>query len=363
MKTMENFDKKDNIERLLKAVENPADYEKASLEDLMNDDETKELYSLLSDIESVNLIENKPKPDVDVEWSSFARWMYRRRPLNIHGKRAAVQYISLFVSSAAIILFVLFIALPIIYGGSSKQENRFIASLIENGSLFFVSDTMSNNEVSLSVNNGRMLVSVPRGKSYKTQLPDGTIVVLNTDSRLEYYTDTIKQRRVAKLCGEAFMKVAPDSLLPFIVETDDLNTKVLGTVLSVRSYKDEPESVTLMSGAVDVSQKNSDNAVRLYSDYRLTYDGEILKLDSSVIARDYVFWADGEFYYNNVRLDEMLRDIARWYNMSVVITDKELPKKIMPFTASRSESIENVLRRLKERNGVDVRIVNNCLYI
>ncbi len=87
-------------------------------------------------------------------------------------------------------------------------------------------------------------------------LSDGSVVWLNAGSSLSYNKDFSDKFREVYLKGEAYFEVTPDSLKPFVVKSESLNVKVLGTTFNVRTYEDENlVNVVLRTGRVDVSVK------------------------------------------------------------------------------------------------------------
>ena len=124
------MDEKNDIERLLQAVETPEIFDEKELDAIMNDEGTKEFYSLLCDIESVKSIDNAPFPDVNAEWNNFVRWMRKRRK-HRPARRLLRQYSwQAYISVAAVILFALFIATPFILNDSSVEDT--VGSTVEN---------------------------------------------------------------------------------------------------------------------------------------------------------------------------------------------------------------------------------------
>ncbi len=117
--TMEKNDKNSNIERLLQAVETPERFNDEQLADIMNNEETQELYSLLSNIETIIEVDNARLPDVEVEWSNFARWRRKNRIMRRGVHRRRVNNWPAFVSIAAVLIFVLFIISPFLAGSTN----------------------------------------------------------------------------------------------------------------------------------------------------------------------------------------------------------------------------------------------------
>ena len=96
-------------------------------------------------------------------------------------------------------------------------------------------------------------LEVPVGGEYRLTLSDGTRVWLNAASSLTYPEIFQDRERVVELTGEAFFEVKPDTALPFIVKTQGMRVKVLGTTFNVKAYPDELKLyTTLVEGKVEV---------------------------------------------------------------------------------------------------------------
>ena len=99
-------------------------------------------------------------------------------------------------------------------------------------------------------------LQVPRGGEYKIVLDDGTEIWLNSASELKYPAHFVGNERRVCLVGEAYFQVARNEAAPFIVETRDMDVKVLGTSFNVSAYEDEENShATLVEGRVEVDDK------------------------------------------------------------------------------------------------------------
>ena len=101
-------------------------------------------------------------------------------------------------------------------------------------------------------------LKVPFGKRFELSLSDGTKAYLNAGSSLKYPVKFLRDRdRNVYITGEAFLEVAKDSLRPFIVNTEKMNVRVLGTKFNVSSYpEDDNSEVVLVEGAVSLYKAN-----------------------------------------------------------------------------------------------------------
>lgn len=107
-------------------------------------------------------------------------------------------------------------------------------------------------------------VYVKPGSKTKIILPDGTVVRLNSSSRLTYNNAFNNNVREVELEGEAYFDVTKDSNRPFIVHTSNIDIKVLGTLFNVKSYEeDQTIETTLLRGSIEVYNKDNPSAPKV----------------------------------------------------------------------------------------------------
>jgi transmembrane sensor len=103
-------------------------------------------------------------------------------------------------------------------------------------------------------------VSTRPGSKSKIQLPDGSMVWLNAGSKLTYTKDFGKKNREVMLTGEAFFDVTKNPEKPFLIQTNSINIKVLGTAFNVKAYPEDKQTETsLIRGNIEVTIKNRPN--------------------------------------------------------------------------------------------------------
>jgi hypothetical protein len=195
-------------------------------------------------------------------------------------------------------------------------------------------------------------VSVPKGGEYQLMLSDGTLVYLNSMTRIRYPVKFSGDTRDVELEGEAYFEVVRNEKKPFIVRTACYNVTVLGTQFNITAYGDEElTSTTLVQGAVAISGKGVTGAKRLRVDERFVLDKatgkeRVEKVDVSY----YTAWKDGKFRFRDVRLEEIMRVVERWYDVTVEYDGDEVKDFRFGFNMSRHETIEPLLR-IFELNG------------
>lgn len=204
-------------------------------------------------------------------------------------------------------------------------------------------------------------ISTPRGKDYELVLSDGTVVLLNADSKITFPTRFTGNKRTVKLVGEAYFKVSKNKHRPFIVETGNLYTKVLGTEFNLKAYPHSDVNVTLIKGSVAVNAEGKEVMLKPgeNAEYSENKDIEVTTVDTE----GYIQWKDGYFYFDNVPLIDVVRDLGRWYNVNIEIRNNSLMSYRLHFIASRKASIKEFVDNLNEFNYLHVVYKDNKLII
>ena len=189
-------------------------------------------------------------------------------------------------------------------------------------------------------------LTVPFGKKFELMLSDGTHVFLNSGTILRYPKSFLPNHpRDVYLDGEAYFDVQPDSLHPFTVITDDMNTRVYGTSFNVSSYKnDKNTSTVLVEGSVGVylSNNSKGNApVVLVPGQQASFVDDKVKVEN-VDVRKYKAWTEGKLYFVEDRFDIILKELQRHFD--VTIENKYNPFNDIRFTGTfEDESLDEIL--------------------
>ncbi len=205
----------------------------------------------------------------------------------------------------------------------------------------------------------------PKGASFDITLPDGTIVYLNSDSRIRYPKKFNGTQRQVTLEGEAYFEVAHQKEKPFIVRTDKANITVLGTKFNVRAYaSNEDNSISLLEGSVQLHNQFTTTLLKPGEMANIQKDAQVIPI-TNIGDEDPVAWKNGYFNFNNKPISELCEELARWYNVQFDLT---LLKKDIKLhgTISRHQSLLKVLEQLSsteeikfETSGQQIIIKNN----
>ena len=220
-------------------------------------------------------------------------------------------------------------------------------------SMELFSEVTSPKQVEQTLSNGYCVVSTPAATTTLVTLSDGTKVMLNANSTLEYPAsfDDAEVREV-RLKGEAHFEVTKNPHRPFVVKAGEMQTQVLGTIFDVKAYRKDAPKVTLMQGKVKVS--NADTEVEMRPGQTATLQSDkIVVSKASSSASD---WLEGDFDMDQVTLAEAMSDIGAWYNKTVVFQSQANMDKLIHFRFSRRASLQEIITALNEMGVAKVRI-------
>ena len=220
-------------------------------------------------------------------------------------------------------------------------------------SMELFSEVTSPKQVEQTLSDGYCVVSTPAATTTLVTLSDGTKVMLNANSTLEYPAsfDDAETREV-RLKGEAHFEVTKNPHRPFVVKAGEMQTQVLGTIFDVKAYRKDAPKVTLMQGKVKVS--NADTEVEMRPGQTATLQSDkIVVSKASPSASD---WLEGDFDMDQVTLAEAMSDIGAWYNKTVVFQSQANMDKLIHFRFSRRASLQEIITALNEMGVAKVRI-------
>lgn len=220
-------------------------------------------------------------------------------------------------------------------------------------SMELFSEVTSPKQVEQTLSDGYCVVSTPAATTTLVTLSDGTKVMLNANSTLEYPAsfDDAEVREV-RLKGEAHFEVTKNPHRPFVVKAGEMQTQVLGTIFDVKAYRKDAPKVTLMQGKVKVSNADTEVEMRPGQTATLQVD-KIVVSKASPSASD---WLEGDFDMDQVTLAEAMSDIGAWYNKTVVFQSQANMDKLIHFRFSRRASLQEIITALNEMGVAKVRI-------
>ncbi|HEY8387892.1 MAG TPA: FecR domain-containing protein, partial [Parasegetibacter sp.] len=224
-----------------------------------------------------------------------------------------------------------------------------------------------NAETSIQYNT----LSTPPGRQFRLSLPDGTQVWLNAGSSVRFPTQFTSSKREISVTGEVYLEVVKDAEKPFFVNVDNrAEVEVLGTSFNINAYNDEPIlATTLIEGSLKmhvVAENLKSESVllkpgqqgRLQEVAGHPNNSNISRLTVSDQNREMIekitAWKNGLFNFDNANITQVMRQISRWYNVTVEY-EGQVPNHTFLGKLGRDMTLSEILAVL-QKTGVNFRL-------
>ncbi len=275
--------------------------------------------------------------------------MHRKRDEEMLLSRNRYRIFSFISIAAAAVAVIAFILKPDSF--SREEVKQTLLSDIREGRV----------ELALSDMPQEALQTVYTEKGVKSSivLPDGSLVKLNSDSKITYPVKFIGSTREVSISGEAYFNVVSDSLHPMIVTTvKGSKIKVLGTEFNVKSYEDDvEETTTLYSGKISLIAGGSANEKVLLPAQQAVVDiqEKVMSISKPSALQETKAWTEGKIIFDETPLDEVVKILERWHGVEITSRDSKILK--YKITANfESESIYQIMYIIKNCALVDYTI-------
>lgn len=207
-------------------------------------------------------------------------------------------------------------------------------------------------------------MTTPKGRQFSLVLPDETQVWLNAASSITYPTAFIGNERKVQVTGEVYFEVTHNAAMPFKVSAGETTITVLGTHFNVNAYTDEPEKqVTLLKGSVKVQSevgKMKSEIIKPAQQALAKLSGD-LSIVNNVDVEQVMGWKNGTFRMNETGIANIMRQIARWYNVEIVY-ENGVPEGTFSGEVPRSFTLSKALK-VYEYSGVHFSIEGNKIIV
>lgn len=209
---------------------------------------------------------------------------------------------------------------------------------------------------------------VPYGETGELVLSDGTKLNLNSGSRVTYPDFFTGPERKIFVDGEVVADVAKNEEMPFIIVSNDLKVKVLGTRFDFKSYAlDANAELMLFEGSVDFMAESDTmvhEAIISPGEY-VTYDRVAGRMDVSRLADGSYkpFTDQGAMHFFNERLSDIARELERRFGVIFVIADGNLADTHYYAYFSNGESLDEILMTLNANNSLRIKKTSDTVYL
>lgn len=209
---------------------------------------------------------------------------------------------------------------------------------------------------------------IPYGKNSSLTLADGTVVHLNSGSRLTYPDFFSGKTREVVLFGEAFFDVAPDADMPFIVRTNEINVEALGTRFNVSAYpSDNMIETVLVEGMVKVIVNNNkviNKEYVLHPNELASFNRETLATEvKPVDIANFVSWHEGFLNFESIDLSRIVKRIERYYDINIRLDNPMVGQLKISGKLKLKEDKDNILKVVACTASLEVLKINERYYV
>jgi ferric-dicitrate binding protein FerR (iron transport regulator) len=230
-------------------------------------------------------------------------------------------------------------------------------------------------------------VSTPVGGQYQITLSDGTNVWINAASSIRFPAIFTGEMRKVYISGEVYFEVNPKFLIgsgkkmqqkyvPFLVDISGRGVvEVLGTHFNINSYKEENHlKTTLLEGSIKFTptpgnvSEPSDNTGQVGKSVLLTPGQQVnlnregeMEVSNNVDLEEVVAWKNGYFRFSSSTLQDVMTQIARWYDIEVILEEKISAEKFSG-KIQLNLNLSEVLKIL-EKNDISFRMEGRKLFV
>lgn len=183
-------------------------------------------------------------------------------------------------------------------------------------------------------------VSVKIASTAKHSLPDGSVVHINSASKISYAPYWWTFSREIKLEGEAFFEVQKGS--KFQVKSPQGTTEVLGTSFNIYAHENQYQ-VLCVTGRVSVKTPNAEEVILTPNQFAELTEEKLVKQENDKKQASILAWREGRFIYNTTPLLKVFKDFERYYNTQLTIKIENPNEFFYTGLLQRNLSLEEAL--------------------
>lgn len=196
------------------------------------------------------------------------------------------------------------------------------------------------------------------------KLPDGTTVWLNKNTTLRYPSEFSTTGRKVYLEGEGYFDVKRNPEKPFIVQSEAMQIKVLGTVFNFRSDKVKMSAVaTLLKGEIEVKGNHEEGMIVLAPGQKAELNGVTRRLVVKQVDTGFENWHDNQFIFDKADIYTIARTLENSYGVKFILAPDIDVKKTYSGTIKKKKNVEAVLNQIKNAVPVEYKVVGGSVFL
>jgi hypothetical protein len=244
------------------------------------------------------------------------------------------------------------ISLTDIANGKLIQQGIATINKTSDGKIIYHADHPTNRSVNALENDvSYNTLTTPRSGQYTIILADGTIVMLDAASSIKFPVSFNGNDRKVEITGQVYFEVVYNKNKPFHVLVNGQDIKDLGTHFNIKAYEDEPDiTTTLIEGKLSISN-NITSKILKPGQEAIVKQGEKSITVKSADVEESVAWKNGLFIFHQESLKDIMKTIARWYDVDIEYNGTK-PLRKLGGTISKYKNINELLDNFKITSGI-----------
>jgi transmembrane sensor len=245
-----------------------------------------------------------------------------------------------------------------------KAAAAVIVLIVAAGGYLYFSNhtkTIAENNIAENKNSNK---EQPINKRQTIHLPDGSTVILNADSKLNYPAAFSGNTREVYLTGEGYFDIKHNPKQPFLVHAGKIITKVLGTAFDIKAYPlDESVEVTVTRGKVQVLKENKSLGL-VTANQQISFSKKTELFAQKIVdAKLVIAWKPGEIIFNDITMQEAAKRIEQRFNTTIEFANPAIKNCMVTATFSEDDLEEEILTVICGVSKSNYTILNNKITI
>lgn len=237
-----------------------------------------------------------------------------------------------------------------------RYAAMFISVFLLGGFAYLVYQANNPSEALLAV--------TTKNEIKELKLPDGTKVWLNKYTTLKYPHEFSEKGRKVYLEGEGYFEVTKSPDKPFIVQSEAMQVRVLGTVFNLKSDKAKMSAVaTLLRGEIEVKGNHEEGMIILAPGQKAELNGITRRLVVKQVDTGIENWHNNQFVFEKADIFTIARTLENSYGVKIILAPDMNMDKTYSGTLKKKENVEAVLNLIKNAIPIEYKIVGNSVFV
>ena len=238
---------------------------------------------------------------------------------------------------------------------------RYVATFI---GIILLSGTVYFTFLKYNIEKKSLLTVNTRDEMGKLTLPDGTKVWLNKNSTFRYPKEFDENGREVYLEGEGYFEVKKNPSKPFVVHSESMQVRVLGTIFNLKTDLVNRSAIaTLVQGEIEVKGNHNEGMIVLTPRQEAELDGVSHRLMVRQIDTGIEHWHNNSFVFESADIFTIARTLEKFYGVRIVLSSDLNTKSTYSGTLIKSEKVEEVLNSVNNAIPIKYRIEDNIIYL